>query len=410
MRLVRSVKVLGTAAVAATALAVPVLFDAPGAGAMTLKPTGFVTVSSHGNGHGHGMSQYGAEGAAMSGKTYAQILSFYYPGTTLATLPDSRIRVLLSGTGNDTRVRFDNGLSVTHYGVLSTPGASWYRLVSGSGTSLTLQALVARKWTTVKTGLPNGVAFTRGWNRTTRIRFTDGSQGRYFGRLRALHRDGAAGVDTVDVLSLDNYTRGVVPYEMPSSWRPAAVQAQAVAARTYGRYAVEHPRSTHYDICDTTWCQVYNGYAQFAPDGTQTGWDDPAAIANNHNQVLQYGGSTIFAEFSASNGGWSTDGGHPYLVAKADPYDDADGADPYTLQQKRIKVAQLAKYFGLAKATSIVVTKRDGNGDWGGRVVAGYIKGTDAAGKAVTKNFDGWGLQAAVGVGTTWITLGKISS
>jgi len=40
-----------------------------------------LSVSGHGYGHGHGMSQYGAQGAAIKGLTYAEIVTFYYPGT-----------------------------------------------------------------------------------------------------------------------------------------------------------------------------------------------------------------------------------------------------------------------------------------------------------------------------------------
>lgn len=40
-------------------------------------------------GHGVGMSQRGAKAMARAGKTYKEILAFYYPGTKLETLPDT---------------------------------------------------------------------------------------------------------------------------------------------------------------------------------------------------------------------------------------------------------------------------------------------------------------------------------
>ena len=46
---------------------------------------------------------------------------------------------------------------------------------------------------------------------------------------------------------------------MPAPWSPDAVQAQAVAARTYAAYERAHPLTAHYQICDTTSCQVYGG-------------------------------------------------------------------------------------------------------------------------------------------------------
>ena len=51
----------------------------------------------------------------------------------------------------------------------------------------------------------------------------------YRGSLRVI--EGASGLDAVNVLALEDYLRGVVPSEVPSSWRPAALEAQAIAAR-----------------------------------------------------------------------------------------------------------------------------------------------------------------------------------
>ncbi len=45
-----------------------------------------LTITTHGYGHGIGMSQYGANGAAKAGYTYKQILNHYYPGTTLGNI------------------------------------------------------------------------------------------------------------------------------------------------------------------------------------------------------------------------------------------------------------------------------------------------------------------------------------
>src|SRR5439155_16639981 len=83
-----------TAGSAAAACRAPVCtgtcFSAPaGSGAL------FV-FTGHGWGHGVGMSQYGAYGYAQHGATFDQILSHYYPGTTLGPAPVSKIRVLLA--------------------------------------------------------------------------------------------------------------------------------------------------------------------------------------------------------------------------------------------------------------------------------------------------------------------------
>src|SRR5438552_672816 len=53
-------------------------------------------IRGHGYGHGVGMGQWGAYGAAKAGLTYDRILAFYYPGTKLAQSPVKSVRVLLA--------------------------------------------------------------------------------------------------------------------------------------------------------------------------------------------------------------------------------------------------------------------------------------------------------------------------
>ena len=140
----------------------------------------------------------------------------------------------------------------------------------------------------------------------------------YRGELRA-HLSGAS-VSPVVALPMDTYLRGVVPNESPASWPAAALGAQAVAARSYTAYALDHPRTSTYDICDTTSCQVFRG------SGEQASTD--AAITATAGVVMMYAGKAAFTEFSSSNGGWAADGGKPYLTAKQDPYEAASG-NPY---------------------------------------------------------------------------------
>jgi SpoIID/LytB domain protein len=376
----------------------------------TVPPSGSFTVEMRGIGHGHGMSQYGAQGAARAGKTYPQILAFYYAGTTLTTLPASWIRVGLSGFGATTTVAAEARLTVAGVsGELPTSGVSRYRLVADSGSGLTLQQLKAAagsRWTTYRSGLSNRASFYRA---TYPIRlFTgDGSSYRYFGALRAIRTaatGSAGGVYTVNRVSIDHYTAGVVPREMPTSWPAAAVNAQAVAARSYGRYAVEHPQSSEYDICDTSQCQVYGGRAYVSASGVRQISEYAPAADNTPNQVLTYRGSTIFAQFGASDGGWTVYGGQPYLKSTADPYDTA-AIDPYITYTKVMRAAAVARYYHLVTITKIEITQRDGNGAWRGRVLAGYVNGIDSVHKAQRIATTGFGLEDAFGVGTTWFRL-----
>src|SRR5664279_4659582 len=122
---------------------------------------------------------------------------------------------------------------------------------------------------------------------------------------------------------------GVVPREMPASWAGAAVRAQAIAARTYAVYERAHAGTSPYDICDTDQCQVYGGMRHYDAAGNLAYSDDPAAVSATKHQTLRYAGHTIFSQFSASDGGWTVDGGQPYLAARADPYETAASGDPY---------------------------------------------------------------------------------
>jgi SpoIID/LytB domain protein len=381
------------------------------AAALTLQPAGSVTVTMLGNGHGHGMSQYGARGAAMAGLSAQQIVAFYYPGTKLVADPRGRIRVQVSGTGTRLTVLPATDLTVTGVdGALPTTDVKRYRLVAGPGDGLWLQRLgtqAGAEWTLVHARLPNGAAFHRTSQAPVRVLMPDGTSRDYFGRLiaRRTTPSGTGGVMTVNKVNMDDYAAGVVPKEVPTSWPRAAVNAQAIAARTYGAYAVDHPANRNYDICDTSWCQVYGGHAQYDSTGRLVWSDYPRAATATAGQVLEYAGAAIFAQFGSSDGGWTVDGGQPYLVSKADPYDNAASGDPWLFYKKKFPAASLARAFGLAKATAVVISKRDGNGTWNGRVIAGYVEGFDANGQPMKVRATGFDFASAFGVGTTWFNL-----
>ncbi|HTC70690.1 MAG TPA: hypothetical protein VK662_14065, partial [Acidothermaceae bacterium] len=90
---------IASVAVAIAGLTVGLVAQAPTALAddfVPLPANGVFSITGHGFGHGIGMSQYGAFGAAQQGLQAAQILNFYYPGTTQQQVGDPPIRVHLS--------------------------------------------------------------------------------------------------------------------------------------------------------------------------------------------------------------------------------------------------------------------------------------------------------------------------
>lgn len=355
-----------------------------------------LVLQGHGWGHGHGMSQYGAQGAALAGKGYRQILAFYYPGTAWERL-GGRVKVLISG---------DTSADVV---VAARPGLTVKALGSGRRTKLTEIRPQARKWRiTAASPTRSRVAWkgSRGGWRTWKVvpgdaQFqadgplrltTPAGVVEYRGILRsATAKAGKRARDTVNILPLDAYLRGVVPSEViASSWRPDALRAQAVAARTYAAFERRQPLAGHYQICDTSQCQVYTGTTHEYPT-------TDAAIRHTRGQVLTHRGTPAFTQFSSSNGGWTAAGSQPYLVAKRDPYDATPSNPNHTWRQAVSARAIEAAWPAIGDFTRIRVLARDGNGGWGGRVERLQVVG--AAGSTTVSGDD---FRSILGLRSEW--------
>ena len=393
MRLHRSALALASsAAVAATLVAAgPTYAD----DSWSVPGKASITIRGHGYGHGHGMSQYGAEGAAREGLNQRQILGFYYPGTRAGTI-GGNVSVLISGDTSDdlvvvTRPRLTVRDSVGGAKLaLPDKGASQWRVaVAPSGVNR-VSYKVAAGWRTWR-NLKGWGEFEAGGDPVTLV--TPAGRVAYRGKLRAVPvASGSRRRDTVNVTTLENYVKGVVPREIPATWSPAAVQAQAVAARTYAAYERAHPLTSRYQICDTTSCQVYGGKSSEHPASNR-------AVNATHHQIRTYKGEPAFTQFSSSSGGWMSAGSAPYLVAKPDPYDGWSGNPNHTWSTK-VTDTRIEKAFPrLGNLRRIVVVRRDGNGQWGGRVKSIRLVGSD-----VTLTLSGDTFRFTLGLRSEWVT------
>src|SRR5262249_38211779 len=97
---------------------------------------------------------------------------------------------------------------------------------------------------------------------------------------------------TVEVMSLETYTKRGLNDEWIASWTPHSLRAGAIAYRSYGAYYVYHPRTPDYDICSTTCCQVND------PD---TSASTDAAVEATAGILLERGGDIFRSEYSAEN-------------------------------------------------------------------------------------------------------------
>ena len=117
---------------------------------------------------------------------------------------------------------------------------------------------------------------------------------RYRGSLRISVRNGALRV--INVLSVEGYLRGVVPGEMTSRWPAAALEAQAIAARSYALTRMDRRSDGQFDVFATPADQRYLGL------DAETKWTNAAVVATA-GAVLQYGGRVLPAYYHSCCGG-----------------------------------------------------------------------------------------------------------
>jgi stage II sporulation protein D len=254
-----------------------------------------VAFTGHGWGHGLGLGQWGAYGYAQHGWTYQRILTHYYPGTTLGAAPRSSVRILVAAQKTVT--------------IGST--APW-SVRDAAGTTMPLEVGTV----TLGPALTlDGTALQPPLRFAAKQPLTVG--GRAYRGTLGIVLDGKQ-LDVVDTVGLEQYVKGVVPAEMPSAWAPAALQAQAVAARSYALANLAHGRP--FDLYGDTRSQVYAGVAAEAAS-------TDAAVDATKGQVVLYKGKVADTLFFSTSGGRtasaleSTGIDVPYLIPVVDPYD-----------------------------------------------------------------------------------------
>jgi len=404
-------------------------------------PSSF-TVTGSGWGHGIGMSQYGAYGMALDGYTAAEILTHYFTGTTVATVPasgpikvqvfgkgaDSTTSAVLivrsPGTGEDANGRWRlNAYTSTG----TTPTATW------TGTNNDLLKLT-RSGSSVTVTRNSGATLSGArlelqWEGTTEydaaspenpyveIQTTTGTAATHGHYRHGTIIVSVAGSRLNIVNQLDvntEYLYGVA--EMPSSWAGEALKAQAIAARGYALRSLASGvnAACNCNLYDDTSSQNYSGWKK-ENEGTDAyygkRWVAAVDATNGADgltgQVLHDAKGAIATTYYFSSSGGQTENSEdvwvaaiPYLRAVTDPWSidprvkNSNAAWTATITQAKAKAA-----FGLSDVAAIAVTKRTSDAS----TAAAYeVTATSTAGK--TAKITGTdAIRIALGIKSPWV-------
>lgn len=169
-------------------------------------------------------------------------------------------------------------------------------------------------------------------------------------------RASGSNITVLNYVGLEDYVKGVLPYEISADWPVEAQKAQAVCARSFALGTHKH-ESEGYDLCNTTNCQVYLGANR------ATALSDSAVDATR-GEYLSYNGNLVVGYFFSSDGGATEDavnvwgGDYPYLQGKVDPYETYDSSWSVTLTADEVRQKLINAGYSIGTVASVKVTKR----------------------------------------------------
>ena len=391
-------------------------------------PSPDVSLVGHGWGHGMGMGQWGALGYSLDGLTYQQILTHYYGqlaaggtttiGTLSGTADATYIRVAMTELDDVAPIVTSNspfsvnGVQFAAHDAArlaptSSANTSWNVYQGTSGCSST-------DWTpTSAQSVPNPTA----WPGVSEPFPADGNLANEVlelcigGTAEGLrgHIEATANSDhqlrTVSILPLEQYVADVTPAESPAYWGTLgttgaqgepqgfqSLEAQVVAARSfvmsdlggYGGYA---------DTCDLD-CQTYLGI-RYETALTSLADHDTAGVV-----VFMPGGAVVATtQYSSSTGGWTVASTFAAVPDLGDSVCVSNACNSHHTWNANVPVSAIeARFPSIGTLESLQVTRRDGNGDFGGRVLQMSLSGTtgseEMTGSTFATDFASYGVQS----------------
>ena len=206
----------------------------------------------------------------------------------------------------------------------------------------------------------------------------------------------------INSVPLEDYLYGVVPQEVVPSWPAAALEAQAVAARTYALHTMEENKGKLYDVSMSTDHQVYNGVSGETRATTN-------AVNKTKGMVMLYNQRPINALFHSDGGGYTEDSVNvwgsdvPYLKGVKD-FSTGTSTSNWTVTTSRqaLESKLNAASKGVGKLKSIQLTPLGKPGQQtSDRGVSGRIKSATFIGTSGKTTIDGDSLRSILGLKST---------
>ena len=354
-------------------------------------PPHFVLTGS-GFGHGVGMSQFGAQGQAMEGQNAPYIINYWFPGTQLLSVPDTQlIRVNIAHKVTSATIAMADGFSRSNLDLSNNPDGSLSNGGLGTSSSIYKFSLVSKKivasmynrglptlfypgqslWNMYWTGTTAFPAPTGGLSgpkpepfSIIKINTSAGSIQLRYGQVQL--KVVGSKMEITATMTLEQYLLGIS--EMSSSWLPAALQAQAIASRTYGLAHLTLRTTCDCNVYNTIYDQAYIGYAKESEPGFGKNWISAVTSTETdpgNAQAIYFQGAPVSVYFFSSDGGqtqrsadvWGT--ALPYLTNVPDPWSLDIFLNPQYAHWQRVLIQKdVATAFNLPDVVSLAITAR----------------------------------------------------
>ena len=146
------------------------------------------------------------------------------------------------------------------------------------------------------------------------------------------------GISVTNLIDLENYIKGVIPYEVSNSWNIEALKAFACAVRSFAVFKLDHHSSYGFDLCNGSECQVYMGTKKENDLVRQ-------AAAETEGLIVTYKNKPCATLFSAVTGGSTVNSeqiwngaAYPYMRAVKTPWED------YASHSKGVWLSEFSGY------------------------------------------------------------------